>query len=233
MRLARAHTYPRRIPMGEQFEKHSTHLPSLRPAPMDGLFGIGLFLFGLSLPLSIFALFFFDFGISGIANLGLLNDRLGILLFSSGLTVAASVFIGAGWVRSGVPPAGRALVAFFTPFVLAVGILTFLVSPAINAQKKGLADERTAGGALTGLQPERRDAQKNTCINHLRQIDGAKEQWALETRAASNATPKAADLDRYIPGGTITALACPTGGTVTINALAVDPSCTIPGHALP
>ena len=87
--------------------------------------------------------------------------------------------------------------------------------------------------AIPNFVKARQTAQKNACIRNLGQLDGAKEQWALETKAATNATPSSADLDSYIKGGTTNAMACPAGGTVAINALGINPSCTVGGHALP
>ena len=86
--------------------------------------------------------------------------------------------------------------------------------------------------AIPNFVKARQTAQKNACINNLRQIDGAKEQWALETKAATNATPTAANLDAYIKGGTTNAQTCPANGTVSIGALGTNPSCTVGGHVL-
>ena len=86
--------------------------------------------------------------------------------------------------------------------------------------------------AIPNFVKARQTAQKNACINNLRQIDGAKEQWALETKAATNAAPGITDLDSYIKGGTTNAQACPASGTVAIGAVGTNPSCTVAGHAL-
>lgn len=73
-----------------------------------------------------------------------------------------------------------------------------------------------------------------SCINNLRQIDGAKEQWALETKATTGATPSPSDLygpTKYIkvePG-------CDGGGSYTIGTMANLPACslgTAAGHTL-
>jgi prepilin-type N-terminal cleavage/methylation domain-containing protein len=42
--------------------------------------------------------------------------------------------------------------------------------------------------AIPNFVKARGTAQKNACINNLRQIDGAKEQWALENKKSSGAT---------------------------------------------
>ena len=86
--------------------------------------------------------------------------------------------------------------------------------------------------AIPNFVKARQTAQRNACINNLRMIDGAKEQWALETKAATNASPSATDLDAYIKGGTTNAQSCPAGGTVSINALGTNPSCTVAQHQL-
>jgi myosin heavy subunit len=72
-------------------------------------------------------------------------------------------------------------------------------------------------------------AQLNACINNLRQIDGAKQQWALENKKTANSLPTAADLQPYIPNGFPV---CPAGGSYTINNVQTAPTCTVRGHAL-
>src|SRR5947209_19333386 len=41
--------------------------------------------------------------------------------------------------------------------------------------------------AIPNFVRARTTSQMNACINNLRQIDGAKQQWALETKQATNA----------------------------------------------
>ena len=80
-------------------------------------------------------------------------------------------------------------------------------------------------------QPLSAAAQLNACINNLRQIDAAKQQWALENDKPANAIPTAQDLLSYLQGGIFPV--CPSGGTYTINAVAVPPTCSVPSHVLP
>jgi regulator of replication initiation timing len=80
-------------------------------------------------------------------------------------------------------------------------------------------------------QPLSAAAQLNACINNLRQIDAAKQQWALENDKPANAIPTAQDLLPYLPGGIFPV--CPAGGAYTINAVSVPPTCSVPGHVLP
>jgi regulator of replication initiation timing len=74
-------------------------------------------------------------------------------------------------------------------------------------------------------------AQINACINNLRQIYAAKQEWALENEKTDDAVPTALELLPYLPDAMFPT--CPSGGTYTINAVGVPPTCSIPGHVLP
>src|SRR5437899_11608609 len=52
--------------------------------------------------------------------------------------------------------------------------------------------------AIPNFVRARTTAQMNACINNLRQIDSAKQQWALETRQATNALPLVSDIAPYL-----------------------------------
>lgn len=87
---------------------------------------------------------------------------------------------------------------------------------------------------LQQLQDEQQQAtmqaNANTCINNLRMIDQAKQQWALDKNKEATDVPTAQDLAPYFTSGTLPT--CPDGGTYTINAVSVLPTCTVPGHVL-
>jgi myosin heavy subunit len=74
-------------------------------------------------------------------------------------------------------------------------------------------------------------SQVNACVNQLRQIDGAKQQWALENRQPAEAVPEPGDLEPYLPDPAW--WSCPAGGVYTLNAVGLPPTCSVPGHALP
>ena len=74
-------------------------------------------------------------------------------------------------------------------------------------------------------------AQRNACINNLRQIDAAEQQWALENSKPATAVPTAQDLMPYFKDHKIPT--CPAGGHYVIRAVSQPPTCTIPGHVLP
>ena len=73
---------------------------------------------------------------------------------------------------------------------------------------------------------------RNECINNLRQIDGAKQQWALENRKERTDTPTPTDLDSYLKKSFNTVY-CPRGGVYTINSVGQKPTCSISDHVLP
>ena len=88
-----------------------------------------------------------------------------------------------------------------------------------------------AGAARPGqplLNPEQ--AQAAACINNLRMIDGAKQQWALEKQKPAGALLTAADLAPYLKGNALPA--CPASGIYTLNPVGLEPICNIPGHAV-
>lgn len=88
---------------------------------------------------------------------------------------------------------------------------------------------------LQQLQAEQQQAQMvanaNTCINNLRQIDAAKQQWALEKNKTATDVPTVQDLLPYFPSGAFPV--CPDGGTYSINSAGELPTCSVPGHVLP
>jgi prepilin-type N-terminal cleavage/methylation domain-containing protein len=69
--------------------------------------------------------------------------------------------------------------------------------------------------AIPNFVKARTTAQMNACINNLRQIDGAIQQWALEQKAAENAVVQVSDVLPYLKN----AVVCPSAG---INATTAD-----------
>jgi hypothetical protein len=88
-----------------------------------------------------------------------------------------------------------------------------------------------AGVALPAFAGARRQSQMNGCINNLRQIDAAKEQWALEQNKKNGDPVSIPGISQYIKGNRIPT--CPQGGTYKINAIGANPECDFPGHQLP
>jgi hypothetical protein len=69
------------------------------------------------------------------------------------------------------------------------------------------------------------------CINNLRQIESAKQQWALATKASQTALPTDANLfglALYLKKKP----ECPAGGQYTLDTVNNPPTCNQPGHVL-
>jgi prepilin-type N-terminal cleavage/methylation domain-containing protein len=88
--------------------------------------------------------------------------------------------------------------------------------------------------AIPNFVRARQTSQTNACINNLRQIDGAKQQWALEKGQQGSATPTAGDLQVYVGRkGDGTDVCCPltSAGTAfggydtTFGAVTSAPTC--------
>lgn len=80
----------------------------------------------------------------------------------------------------------------------------------------------------------RKTSATNPCLNNLRQIEGAKQQWALENGVSTNAYPSWKDIGPYIGSGTNVILRCPDGGTYTLGRVDEPPRCStgLPWHKL-
>jgi prepilin-type N-terminal cleavage/methylation domain-containing protein len=67
--------------------------------------------------------------------------------------------------------------------------------------------------AIPNFVKARQNSQTNACINNLRQIDGAKQQYALEQGKTGTATaPTTTDIQPYLgrgSGGSIATMDCP------------------------
>lgn len=79
----------------------------------------------------------------------------------------------------------------------------------------------------------RSTAAKNACIANLRQIEGAKEMWALENKKTEGTAT--AGLEAAINAHFRATPACPGGGTYTYNVIGTAPTCSmgaLAGHTL-
>lgn len=92
------------------------------------------------------------------------------------------------------------------------------------------AAQAVAQAEQVNVQAKIAQVQANACVNFLRQIDAAKQQWALENKKTADAVPNPEDLTPYLqnPGQ----IMCPGGGVYNINAVGVLPTCNVPGHSL-
>ncbi len=76
--------------------------------------------------------------------------------------------------------------------------------------------------------------QKHACIANLKQIDGAVQQWALETRKQANSPVEWRGVLPYLKGSMLPL--CPLQGTYGYAPgsafVAALPQCSVPGHTL-
>jgi prepilin-type N-terminal cleavage/methylation domain-containing protein len=83
--------------------------------------------------------------------------------------------------------------------------------------------------AVPSFARARTRARISACINNLRIIDAAKEQYAMENNIADAAAVVWANVTPYLKGGQPV---CPAGGTYTIGAVGSDPTCDVANHTL-
>ncbi len=72
--------------------------------------------------------------------------------------------------------------------------------------------------------------QTGACVTHLKVIEGAKAQWAVQFARPAGSIP--ADTDLFGPGRPVpNRPACPAGGVYALGAVGVKATCSVPGHA--
>ena len=88
--------------------------------------------------------------------------------------------------------------------------------------------------AIPNFVRARLQAQRTACINNLRQIDSAKQTWAMENRAGQTALPTPANIQPYMGRGTGGSLpSCPAdpqntyGTSYETQDLSTAPTCKI------
>ena len=92
--------------------------------------------------------------------------------------------------------------------------------------------------AISNFVRARSTSQMNICINSLRQIDAAKQQWALQNNIVATDSPAASDIEPFFghgSSGSLTSVYCPLdpaktfATSYTINACGTAPACKIMG----
>ena len=80
--------------------------------------------------------------------------------------------------------------------------------------------------AIPNYVKARANSQASACINNMRQIDGAIQQFAIETGQTVGSTVHyPTDLTPYIKlNATSEIPTCPAGGTYTLSPVGIDPS---------
>jgi prepilin-type N-terminal cleavage/methylation domain-containing protein len=97
--------------------------------------------------------------------------------------------------------------------------------------------------AVPGFARARADARAKTCVNNLRLIEAAKDQWAMATGAAEGATVTVTDAEYIEQFKGSTQPLCPVGPTAyVVGAVGTAPTCAAPNttknadngyHAIP
>ena len=83
--------------------------------------------------------------------------------------------------------------------------------------------------AIPNFVKARSTSQQNACINNLRQMDGAMQEYALENKLVSSATYTLSNLLPFIKlTSTGNLPACPAGGTYYAGATVTNsPMCSL------
>jgi prepilin-type N-terminal cleavage/methylation domain-containing protein len=89
--------------------------------------------------------------------------------------------------------------------------------------------------AIPNFVKARQTSQANACLNNLRVIDGAKNQWALETGQGNSATVGSAQLQPYLGHSSTSSFpTCPIGNSsYVIGKIGTNPTCqnaAVTGH---
>jgi len=96
--------------------------------------------------------------------------------------------------------------------------------------------------AIPNFVKARATSQANACINNLRQIDGAAQQWALEKgKKTGDTVSLTTDLTPYIKLNSASSIPpCPAGGSYTLGTVGFIPQVTCslaatvtPSHVMP
>lgn len=76
--------------------------------------------------------------------------------------------------------------------------------------------------AIPNFVKARTTAQRNACIANLKQIDGAKEQWALDKKKTTGEAVVDAEVEAYMKSGRPL---CPASGAYTFDVVGTNPTC--------
>ena len=89
--------------------------------------------------------------------------------------------------------------------------------------------------AIPNFVRARSSAQTNACINNLRQMDAAVNQYALETRLASSAPYTLANILPYIKLNALGSIPpCPASGSYQMgSSVSNAPTCTLSSQPAP
>jgi len=87
--------------------------------------------------------------------------------------------------------------------------------------------------ALPSLFRARNKSQATACIDQLRQLQAAQQQWIIETKPSASTKIKKKDLQPYFKNGQFPV--CPSGGDYKLGTPSEQPECSLDkseGHKL-
>jgi prepilin-type N-terminal cleavage/methylation domain-containing protein len=98
-----------------------------------------------------------------------------------------------------------------------------------------------AAVAIPNLLRARTTSQTNLCIDNLRMLDAAQQEWALETGATATTVPAASNIQPYLGRGNGELPICPIdpsqsfATSYNLNNCSTPPTCQIDpkDHVLP
>lgn len=91
--------------------------------------------------------------------------------------------------------------------------------------------------AVPNFVQARDSSRARSCVSNLKQIDAAKQQWAMDNRQPGDAAVAEGDImPDYIKAAAFPT--CPSSGDYTIGTVDEDPTCSLadtvdPPHVLP
>ncbi len=81
--------------------------------------------------------------------------------------------------------------------------------------------------AIPSFVKARNASSQNSCINNMRQIDGAKEQWAMADDVNTGASCVTSKVNLYLRGAVTPT--CHAGGAYLYHEIGEEPECTFHG----
>jgi len=88
--------------------------------------------------------------------------------------------------------------------------------------------QEIAGSREDAVKIDDNPERRNACINNLRMIDAAKEQWAMANHSKDGDVVDINGILEYVKGQKLPV--CPCGGTYKVNAVGQYPECSVRGH---
>ena len=80
--------------------------------------------------------------------------------------------------------------------------------------------------AIPSFVRARTTSQTKACVNNLRQIDGGKDQWAIENNKVDSDTVTMANVLTYLKKSP----SCPASGSYSVSSVSADPECSLGGN---